>query len=525
MNKYLRAIVSLVLCLSILSPVWSVRAHAQEDPSGQPRQADDISSRAIVTETVGIPNLSHLFDGNIYYGVSSSPNASISLAHEGGIGSLYIIFELPYGTYTLTNNDTGETHTCGQYGFIHEFIDVEGIFGTAPVSVTLSFDQGPVTLHELSVYTPGEVPDTVQKWEAPVEDGTDMILFSTHGDDEQLFFAGLLPYYAGELDYEVLVVYLTDHRNEYGTRRMREMLAGLWAVGVDTYPVFGYFEDFKSMDKSAAYEVFKALGHSREDLLAFVVEQLRRFNPKVVIGHDFKGEYSHGQHMVYAEQLAQALAVSNDPEVFPELAEKYGLWDVPKAYFHLYKENPIVMDWDQPLEAFDGLTAFQVTQAFGFPCHKSQQKTWFYLWLYGDYGERTKATEITRYSPCEYGLYRSTVGDDVLKNDFFENVTTYAQDYQAEQERLAEEARLKAEEEARLQAEEEARRQAEEEARLAREQAEAEEKARLEAEAQAALQAAKERKFRLTLIIAVSSIVFIVFCFIFIRRSRKKNIS
>ena len=262
------------------------------------------------------------------------------------------------------------------------------------------------------------------------------------------------------------MVYLTDHHNVDTTRRVREMLAGLWAVGVKTYPVIGHFEDVKTSGLQDTYKWFEREGRTKEELLGFVVEQLRRFNPKVV-AHDFKGEYRHGEHMLYADLVAQALEISNDPFSYPELAEKYGLWDVPKAYFHLYQENPIVLGWDQPLESFDGLTAFQVTQKYGFPAHKSQQRSWFYLWIYGNYGEIDKASQITEYSPCEYGLYRSTVGADVEKNDFFENVTTYAQYRQAEAERLAEEARLQAEEEA------------------AREKAEAEAQAKAEAEAEA----------------------------------------
>lgn len=516
----------------IVPPTESPRQPPENDPVQSPEQdhsgeiqlAQNLSHRSTLTETIGI-NAGGLFDGNIYGGYLSKDHASITAAHEAGIGSLYLIFELPYGTYTLTNNDTGAVHTCGVHGFMHEFIDVEAIFGTAPGSVTLAFDNGPVTINELYIYGPGPVPETVQKWEAPAEDGTDLILFSTHGDDEQLFFAGLLPYYAGELDYEVLVVYLTDHQNMYGTRRMREMLAGLWAVGVKTYPVFGHFEDFKTLNSmSAAYKRFlKEFGHTEEELLGFVVEQLRRYNPKVVVGHDFNGEYRHAQHMVYADLLAKALEISNDPAQYPELAEKYGVWDVPKAYFHLYEENPIVMDWDQPLEAFNGLTAFQVTQKLGFPCHRSQQKSWFYLWIYGNRLDQTMASQITEYSPCQYGLYRSTVGEDVQKNDFFENVTTYAQDYQAEQERLAEEARLKAEEEARLKAEEEARLKAEEEARIAREKAEAEAQARKEAEDLAAREAAQaKRRQPIRLIVGISAVLAVIIP-VFLIRFRRKN--
>ena len=455
MRSLICAVLALVLCLGLLC---AVPAAAEEEV----QEAEDISSVSLITQSSGAPYLGTLFDGSTQWGQKTKENASLTLTYESGLGSLYLQFGARHGAYTLTNNDTSETIPCGEYGFLNEFLDLVELFGAAPSSVTLNFPNAE-PLYELDIYTPGEVPASVQKWNAPAEDKTDLILFSTHGDDEQLFFAGLLPYYAGELGYQVQVVYLTDHHNYSGSKRMQEMLNGLWAVGVTTYPVFGEFMDYKSEYKDTVYFMFKSEGHTRDDVLEFVVEQIRRFNPLVVVGHDFEGEYGHAQHMIYAEVLAEALEISNDASYFPELAEKYGLWDVPKAYFHLYQENAIVMDWDQPLENFDGMTAFEVTQKLGFPCHVSQQNTWFTRWLTG-YGTITQASQIDEYSPCEFGLYRSTVGEDVEKNDFFENLNTYAeQERIAEEERLAEEKRLA--EEARI-AEEE---QLAEEARLAEE--------------------------------------------------------
>ena len=160
--------------------------------------------------------------------------------------------------------------------------------------------------------------------------------------------------------------------------------------------------------------------------LAFVVEQLRRIKPQVVVGHDINGEYGHGMHMVYTDCLIKALDIAPDASRFKTLAHKYGTWDVPKTYLHLYEENEIRMDYDQPLTAFDGMTAFEVSQKLGYPCHKSQQYTWFTRWINGSNNEITKATQIKTYSPCDFGLYRSTVGSDEAKNDFLENLTLYA---------------------------------------------------------------------------------------------------
>jgi hypothetical protein len=229
------------------------------------------------------------------------------------------------------------------------------------------------------------------------------------------------------------------------------MLKGLWAVGVRNYPVFGPFEDFLRETLNETYKEYAARGVSKTDIQEFVITQLRRFKPQVVVGHDINGEYYHGMHMVYTDSLRKVLDLSGDATQFTDSAEKYGVWDVPKTYLHLYDQNKIVMDYDTPLESWDGLTAFEVTQKYGFTCHKSQHWTWFYRWIYGSGIEITKASQIKTYNPCLFGLYRSTVGEDVLKNDFMENIVSYGEQERLEQERLEQE-RLEQE---RLEAEKE----------------------------------------------------------------------
>lgn len=79
------------------------------------------------------------------------------------------------------------------------------------------------------------------------------------------------------------------------------------------------------------------------------------------------------------------------------------------------------MDYDTPLEYFGGRTAYQVSIAV-YSCHASQQYTWFTTWARGANRQFTKATQITSYSPCRWGLYRSTVGTDTGINDLFEHL-------------------------------------------------------------------------------------------------------
>lgn len=413
---YFRQGLLLLLCLCMILPLLAVPALGTETEEEETQEAQNISRAKYITECVGFPSYGYFFDGKTLYGGKSTGNGHFTVKHADGVGSIYIIFQHEFGPYTVTNNDSGETVTVGQNYFLHDFLDMEELFGTCPNSVTVKFSGKVAHINELYLFTPGEVPEFVQKWDEPADGETDLVLFSTHGDDEQLFFAGILPYYAGELELNVQVVYLTGHQNSY-PNRMREMLNGLYAVGVRAYPVFGPFPDQLSMTKADAYQQFANKGYSREILLEFVVENLRRFRPLVAIGHDIRGEYGHGQHRVYADLLMEAVQIAADPSRFPYSAGRYGLWDTPKTYLHLYKENPIVLDWDRPLSKFGGMTAFEVTRDLGFPCHVSQ----YYDFLWYLTQARTAAA-MWKYSPCKYGLFRSTVGEDVDKNEFFENL-------------------------------------------------------------------------------------------------------
>ena len=406
------ALLILVLLLSMIPP-----ASANEYSA----EAREISATALVTDMTGLTDCDRLFDGNTAKSVILPDRTRLTLEHPEGIGSIYIQFNMEHGPCTITDNSTGRTYWFGRDSFLHDFWDLEATFGTAPTSIDLRFANGSAEILEMNVFTSGQTPDFVQKWTAPKEGATDLILFATHGDDDQLFFAGLLPYYAGELDYEVLVVYLTGHLNKTTVRR-HEMLNGLWAVGVDTYPVFGPFGDYYTESIQDAYHMHAQRGQTKEELREFVIEQIRRYKPLVTVGHDLRGgEYGHGQHMMYADLLCFAVKNANDPALFPASEKRWGTWDVPKTYLHLWKENQILMDWDQPLSRFDGMTAYQVTKYLGFPQHESQYDGfWWYL------NGKERSDEFSYLSPREYGLYRSTVGPDETGQDMFENLIPYA---------------------------------------------------------------------------------------------------
>ena len=338
--------------------------------------------------------------------------------------AVYLIFDEEPGEYTVNGKQVENSY------FLHQYVEIDPatkitIDGAVPKKV-YTFDKN-------------NVPDWVQKWEAPCEKA-DLLLISSHADDEQLFFAGILPYYTQVKDMEVQVAYATDHLGQLS--RHHERLNGLWAVGVRHYPVSSGYDDMYSESYEQALNCLIPYGIDENAVVEWEKSLITRFEPQVIVTHDVNGEYGHGMHMLVNGTLQLALKDAESEFSF-----------LKKVYFHLYDENQIELSWmDKNFSELGGLSPFQVTQQKGFPEHESQQWTWFNRWINGANKEITKASQIKTYNPAEYGCFYSSVGADSKRDDFFENVLSY-EEQRLEAERIAAE-----EAEAKRLAEEEAKR-------------------------------------------------------------------
>ncbi|MBR6513690.1 MAG: PIG-L family deacetylase [Clostridia bacterium] len=387
-----------------------------------------------------------LFDSNRQSYITVDSEATLTIKAGKNIEHLYIEFDLMPEGWEIVNPVSKKSYTVDD-GFLHQYVNISEAMGGAMSSFTLTFPRG-TSIADIYFFSEGELPSWVQTWSVPC-DKADIMLVSAHSDDEHLFFAGVLPYYAIERQLQVQVVYSVQHFSVNDDRnhvRPHEQLDGLWTVGVRSYPVMTDFPDVysESTNRNTAFTqaeaAFGAHGITYDDFCSYLTECIRRFKPLVVITHGLDGEYGHGTHVLCASAVTEAIGYAADAEKYPESYEKYGSWQVEKTYLHQYEENKITMDWDTPYDSLGGKTPFQVTQD-GFRRHQSQHWCWFYNWLYGNNGWITKATQITHYSPCDYGLYDSRVGQDVTGGDFMENVIPWSQREQAQEQEPAEETR------------------------------------------------------------------------------------
>ena len=244
-------------------------------------------------------------------------------------------------------------------------------------------------------------PQQVVYWTEPeTRDHCDLMLVSTHFDDEILMMGGVLPIYAGEQKRDCVVVYMK------GTDKIRklEAIQGLWEMGVRREPVcLSCSSDSlqKALDNDAA-------GVFEKDNLERLVALLRRYRPLVVVTHDVNGEYGHESHVKTSALVRRAVELASDPSYDPESAAQYGVWQVQKEYIHLWKENPLELDTRSPLPHMGNRSAYAIAEK-AFTYHKTQQKNW-----------SVKATDA-KYPIGSFGLYFTAVGPDSGVNDMFEN--------------------------------------------------------------------------------------------------------
>ena len=244
MKKRIFGILSAAAAAFVLCIIFAVSSSAAE-----------AEITGTVTSAIGVDAPTLLTDGDTVSPVTVSTGGSVTVGCGDGIGSLYIVFDKIPGKWSLTSPD-GRQAVRGENLFLHEFVDVSQLIGPSASELTLTFPNG-AAIAEIYVFGNGDVPDWVQRWKIPLE-RADLLMFSSHSDDEQLFFAGVLPYYAGEMGLDVQVVYVINHFDTH--ERPHEQLNGLWTVGVRNYPIISDFPDLYSESREGALAAFSAAG-------------------------------------------------------------------------------------------------------------------------------------------------------------------------------------------------------------------------------------------------------------------------
>ena len=407
MNK-LKALLPVLLILLLLLTVVSATAEEAENLTG-----------SLTVKTVDKPGKTGcITDGKYttFWESSKRKNPWVVVSSDQPIYGLYLCFQKMPDTYVIQKQSGEDWITVAEGGtphYHHVFYELDGV---KKIRILSTMEKNNVMgFNEIYAFGKGEVPDWVQRWEEPVEKA-DLLVLVAHPDDELLFTGGAIPVYNTEQGRQVEVAYLTPSN----TTRRSEALNGLWAMGVRHYPVFGNFAD-NYANTGKVKDAYKNAG-GKEKVLDWVTELYRRFRPEVVITHAENGEYGHPQHKMIADAAVECFEQAADPMKSPDSYQAYDTWQVKKLYLHQYGEaaEQTVLDWDQPLNAFDGKTGAQMA-AEAFALHTSQKGMGSKI--KGKFVEFTvEETGAKMYPYDHFGLKCTTVGTDEAKNDFLEHI-------------------------------------------------------------------------------------------------------
>ena len=332
-----------------------------------------------------------------------TPWIAITAPEGKPIAGLYVCFGNMPESWEIQTSDDGKdwfTAVPGDTRFLHAYVALPQPAQHDRLAVT-SEKKTALRINDLFVLSEGDLPDWVQVWQ-PTEEKADILFLSTHPDDELIFFGGAIPTYAVEQQRKVVVAYFTRSN----TTRSSELLNGLWHMGVRTYPVIGNFKDSYAKNLKAAYKSAGGKGKVNE----WIVGLYRQYKPEVVVTQDTNGEYGHKQHMMIADAAQNCIALAANEDEFTASTIAYGTWQVKKLYLHLYPENQITFDWTVPLKSMNGATGIELAEeAYTLPTTQASSGM--------------SVTETgTKDDNRVFGLAFTTVGEDVRKDDFLENI-------------------------------------------------------------------------------------------------------
>ena len=374
----------------------------EAEPEPEPDDTEVEEARLLAVSTsLGAREERALLDAD-YRTELSLPAEGLTVTADETIAALYLIWADSPGEWELESG--GAVQRAGQDGFLHELVLPDDPSAT----LTIRPPAAGTGLCDLYAYSAGKLPADVQQWSL-LRGKADLLIFSTHADDELVFFGGLIPYYAAVRGKAVQLVYMTTNAFDEGDYRVRphEALNGLWTAGARYYPVTNKQPDRLCQTLRQAEELY-----GTEQFRMFQVEQIRKYRPDVIVTQDHDGEYGHGAHLLTVRSLEWAVPVAANGLYYAELAERYGAWDTPKTYLHLYgpAEERTVLDYETPAEALGGRTPFE-TARLAYEKHETQQKWDFEVYGFG-----------SAYDSHSFGLFRTLVGPDEERRDLFEHL-------------------------------------------------------------------------------------------------------
>ncbi len=291
----------------------------------------------------------------------------------------------------------------------------------------------------ISTFTSIAIAQSSDSFEA-YPDKADMMIVVAHPDDESTF-GGLIPNYAVCHDKKIVFVCLTSgewgnglphHANASDTPdysyddsdyprfekipsdalypcyyRELELAKVLMMMGVKTRPIMPRFTDKSNLQPWGSPDAAFDFWGGEEKVVGFVVSQIRRFKPDVVVSMARNGYNGNPQHAAASRSAVLASEVAGNPEKFKDQLHEFSAWQPKKVYLHVGpgESYDIVHShsWDLACKGDEGRA--RILAARANVLHESQ--------------EMKEECE----SSTDFVLLQSAVGPDIVdKDDLFENI-------------------------------------------------------------------------------------------------------
>lgn len=244
---------------------------------------------------------------------------------------------------------------------------------------------------------------------APQPEKAALMVVIAHPDDEA-YFPGLLPYVCQVRKLPVVFVVLTSGEagiEPRGNRELREeeQRRAARVYGLPNEPLFARFAD--GAWQGTLEDNWKLWGGENR-AVEWLVAQIRRYRPDVIVTHALDGESGHPNHVGCALSVTKAFAWAADASALPVAAGAAGTWQAKKLYVHRWPVRPLALRQDIPV-APGGKTCLEIGEAGGRE-HVSQ-------------GYATQPfSELDGSAVSRFGLYATSVGPDSGTGDLFEHI-------------------------------------------------------------------------------------------------------
>lgn len=317
-------IISLILIVCLVQPAYA------------DNEAVDYSSSCTYASGGNAVLAANLTDVNVESRVALNGGSSLEMSWDASVPVERIFYELTTVTSDLKIDffDRNGTHIEEKNvnaAFLSAIIDLPN--GTCALTLTSSTALSVATLR---AFGSGALPSFCHEWEQ-TPDKLDYLIIAAHPDDETRCMGGAIAVQSGRTGNVLFVT----------SRNRTSVAAGLnavWSLGLNYHPVFG---SFRSKQNTVSEK--DALGYWDEDeVLTFMVQNIRSFKPDVVVTHGVDGE-GDGQHIITSRLVRLAVEKAADSDFNPASADELGVWSVKKLYLHSLNGSGLVLNTDEQI--------------------------------------------------------------------------------------------------------------------------------------------------------------------------------